>query len=253
MTDKRAYFRVDVGYLANPKVANLAEENPRAVLLHLQCIAYATQHATDGVVPMRLAMRQACAEQCHLDLLVQCGLLEVVDERNVMVHDYLEHQRSASEVKSASDKGKAAAEARWAKDQADAPSNASSMLNPMPREKERKKEEDTALRADFDTWYGVYPKHVGVAAARKSYAKARKTADAETLLAAAYVMARAYATDKKFCPNPATWLNQERWADETAPEPSGRHLQVVETPTRDAQIRYEQQQAVAPDPGALPW
>lgn len=216
MTDKRAYFRVDVGYLSNPKVAYLVEDYPRAVLLHLQCIAYATQHATNGFVPMRLAMRQACAEQCDVDLLVQCGLLLRVDERNVEVHDYLEHQRSANEIKSASDKGKRAAEARWGSAQNGAPSIASSMPNPMPRERERKREEDTALRADFAEWYAIYPKKVAKPAAQKAYAKARKNADAATLLAAASVVAKAYGSDNTYCPNPATWLNQERWTDEVA-------------------------------------
>jgi hypothetical protein len=146
VADKRAYFRLDVGYLANPKVAELAEDYPRAVLLHLQCIAYATQHATNGIVPVRLAMRQACAEQCDIDLLLQCGLLVRVDDRNVEVHDYLEHQRSADEVKSASDKGKKAAEARWAKEQDDARSIAPSMPDAMPREN-REKDSSTRKRA----------------------------------------------------------------------------------------------------------
>lgn len=220
MTDKRAYFRVDVGYLSNPKVAELVEDYPRAVLLHLQCIAYATQHATDGIVPMRLAMRQACSTQCDLDLLVQCGLLRVVDATNVEVHDYLEHQRSASEVKTASDKAKRAATARWT----DAPSIAPRMPDAMPRERERKREENTALRADFDSWYATYPKKVAKPAAQKAYAKARKNADAATLLAAASVMAKAYGTDQTYCPNPATWLNQERWTDEVA---IPRQLRVV--------------------------
>lgn len=140
MPDKRAYFKLDVGYLSNPKIASLLDNHPRAILLHLECIAYATQHLTDGLVPMRLAMRLACAEQCDLDLLLQCGLLLAVDESNIAVHDYLEHQRSASEVKAAADKGKRAAEARWTNAPSNAPSMPDALPNPMPREKERERD-----------------------------------------------------------------------------------------------------------------
>ena len=130
MSDKRPYFKVDVGYFSNPKIGLLLDEHPRAILLHLACIAYATQHATDGVVPVRLAMRQACAEQCDLEMLLQYGLLEREDA-NLRVHDYLEHQRSSSEVKSASDKGKRAAEVRWSSPSGNAPSMPDALLDAM--------------------------------------------------------------------------------------------------------------------------
>lgn len=146
MADKRAYFTLDVGYLTNPKIAPLLDSHPRAVLLHIECIAYSAQHLTDGVVPMLLAMRLACAEQCHMDMLVQSGLVLDQGDGSVVVHDYLEHQRSASDVKRASDKAQRAAAARWG----DAPSNASSMPTAlptaMPREKEREKERTTTSR-----------------------------------------------------------------------------------------------------------
>jgi hypothetical protein len=217
MPDKRAYFKVDVGYLTNPKIATLLEEKPRAILLHLQCIAYATQHFTDGEVPMRLAMRLACATQCDVDLLVQSDLLERLDDDRVLVHDYLEHQRSSAEVKQLSDKGKRAAEARWKDAPGNASGNASGMPNPMPREKEREKDKsraDALITNDFDEWYSTYPKKVGRPAALTKYKTARKKTNAETLLTGARLMAAAYATDKTYCPNPATWLHQERWNDE---------------------------------------
>jgi hypothetical protein len=139
---------MDVGYLSNPKIAALLDEHPRAILLHLECIAYAAQHLTDGIVPMRLAMRLACSEQCDLDLLLQSGLLIQRDSVNVEVRDYLEHQRSATEVKAAADKGRRAAEARWEDAQRNASSNAPSMpdalLNPMPREREEKEVKDSS-------------------------------------------------------------------------------------------------------------
>jgi hypothetical protein len=153
--DPRAYYQMDVGYLDNPKVESLVETHPRAVLLHQACIAYAAQHLTDGLVPLRPAMRRACAEAEDVQALVDNGLLVDNGDGKVIVHDYLKHNRSAEEAKRASDKGRRAAQARFGAT-GDAPSNASSnapsmhgalldavpdaMPVAMPREREREKE-----------------------------------------------------------------------------------------------------------------
>lgn len=70
--------------------------------------------------------------------------------------------------------------------------------------------------SEFDAWWAVYPRKVAKPAARKAYAKARKTSDAAVLLAGA----RRYAIERqgqevKYTRYPATWLNDECWADET--------------------------------------
>lgn len=142
---------MDTGYFQNPKIAELLDDHPRAVLLHLQCIAYSAQHLTDGVVPLRMAMRLAGAETHDADLLTGQGLLIPLGDGKVEVHDYLEHQRSSEQVKQAAVKGRDAAVSRWKRqpqeealdlgESGDAPSNAPSMLDPMPREREREREE----------------------------------------------------------------------------------------------------------------
>ena len=71
--------------------------------------------------------------------------------------------------------------------------------------------EDVA--GDFEAWYAAYPKKVARALALKAYRAARKKADAQTLLAGVDV-ARLMARGRQYCPNPASWLNQERWLDE---------------------------------------
>lgn len=139
MADKRAYFKLDVGYLTNPKVASLALDHPQTVLLHIASIAYAAQHLTDGVVPVRLLLRINGASETDADLLFKSGLWIDTGNDTAEIHDYLEHQRSAAEVKVAEDKAKRAAHARW---------NASSMPqalptaseSAMPRERERERD-----------------------------------------------------------------------------------------------------------------
>lgn len=148
--DKRAYFKVDIGYLSNPKIAELMDETPRAVLLHLQCIAYSAQHLTDGVVPMRLAMRLACSAQSDLDACINAGLLRKVNATHIEVHDYLLHQRSAASVKGQSEKAKHAAQARWEAEKGDASGNADRMHDAMQREEREERETISAIAEERD-------------------------------------------------------------------------------------------------------
>lgn len=75
------------------------------------------------------------------------------------------------------------------------------------------------LSALFDEFWQTYPKRVGKEAARKAFCKLKPDA----LLSARMVQAieRQKQTDQwqrdggQFIPNPATWLNQKRWEDET--------------------------------------
>lgn len=149
MADKRAFFKVDVGYFMNPKVAAVLAESPTAVLLHLQATAYSAQHLTDGVAPLALIMRVIGATQDDAELLFKRGLLIDRHDGDVEVHDYLEHQRSAAEAKKLSEAGKKGAAGRWggqpdSKTGSDAKGNADRMRTPMAREREeREKKEGT--------------------------------------------------------------------------------------------------------------
>jgi len=229
MADRRYYARFDVGYLSNPKIAPLLEHAPRAVLLHSWAILYSKQHGTDGVVPIRLGMREVwidrcseqcgeqCQPQCNLGMLLENGLLQMVDGATAIVHDYLEHQDSSESMKRASDKGKRAAEARWGKPKDDAPSNASSNAqgNASGNAKERRGEESNTRSSDsFEAWWLEYPRKVGKGQARPAYKRALAKASAEVLLAASKRYAeRVATTEPRFIAHPTTWLNGERWLD----------------------------------------
>lgn len=69
-------------------------------------------------------------------------------------------------------------------------------------------------RDGFDQFWALYPNKVGKAAALKAFTAARKRCDLDTMMAGLrrYV---AKTDDRPWC-NPATWLNQDRWADEPA-------------------------------------
>lgn len=74
--------------------------------------------------------------------------------------------------------------------------------------------------ADFDAFWSIYPNKVGKRDAEKSFLKALRRADLETIIAGL----RRYAAktdDRPWC-NPSTWLNQDRWEDAPADAPQGR-------------------------------
>jgi hypothetical protein len=71
-----------------------------------------------------------------------------------------------------------------------------------------------ARAADFDQFWSIYPNKVGKRDAAKAFVGARQRADFETILAGV----RRYSAktdDRPWC-NPATFLNQDRWADDPA-------------------------------------
>ena len=69
-------------------------------------------------------------------------------------------------------------------------------------------------RGAFEKFWSMFPNKVGKAAASKAFEKSISKVDLETMLAALdrYV----HKTDDRPWCNPATWLNQERWADQPA-------------------------------------
>jgi hypothetical protein len=79
---------------------------------------------------------------------------------------------------------------------------------------------DSRPRIDgFDEWWSSYPHKVGKGAARKAFEKVRRKG---TSLADLIAGVQRYIAMKPpeiaYC-HPATWLNQDRWLDEPAPQP----------------------------------
>ena len=132
MSDRRYFAKIDVGYLDNPKTGQYLDDRPHLILFHLRAVLYCRQHMTDGVFPVAQVARMAaasycgsCTELCTMHSTVECtdrcdwceavhvGLFERIDARFGAVHDYLEHQESAQDVKDRSAARQKAARARW--------------------------------------------------------------------------------------------------------------------------------------------
>jgi DNA-binding transcriptional MocR family regulator len=82
--------------------------------------------------------------------------------------------------------------------------------------KQKGKHEDIDIDQAFDDWWSIYPRKIGKGQAKKSFRKALSKAPLERITAATEKFVDAMAMrEKKYIPHPATWLNGERWDDET--------------------------------------
>lgn len=262
MADIRAFFNVDVGYFDNPKLADLVEDRPRAVILHLRAIAYCAQHLTDGIFPVRLVARLACASlcdshcdgqcdpQCDLAALAQCGLVRVLDESRAEVHDYLEHQRSAEQANRRKTAGQKAAAARWSKT-GDANGNANRIADRTAKgntKKERKKEDSlpngseypdaagatptpTPYPADFETFWAIYPRRHNKRAALTAWTRAARRATTTQILEGATRYRDDPNREDEFTQHAATWLNADGWNNEPLPAKTATHNRFPAKPT----------------------
>lgn len=88
--------------------------------------------------------------------------------------------------------------------------------NPNPESESRiQNPKDTRVREAFGAFWSAYPKKVGKPAAERAFKKIKES-DYPLLLPAIEQHKRSkqwQKNDGEFIPNPATWLNQERWND----------------------------------------
>lgn len=91
--DTRTYIRVHDGMPDHPKVEPLSD---KAFRLLVSSWAWCSRHRTDGCIRASVWLGRGTARA--RTELVDAGLVEALDNGDVLVHDYLEHQRSAEEI-----------------------------------------------------------------------------------------------------------------------------------------------------------
>lgn len=122
--DRREYVRISVALPSHPKLAEI--DSPHAGWLYVCGICHAGEHLTDGFIRPQPVARAAGVQPKWIKELVRvglwhtpghdCGSCPQPGKGEVVIHDYLEHQRSRSEADAARQAGRAAAEARWSGD-----------------------------------------------------------------------------------------------------------------------------------------
>uniref|UniRef100_UPI003F828525 hypothetical protein n=1 Tax=Actinosynnema sp. TaxID=1872144 RepID=UPI003F828525 len=110
--DSRAYIRISVDLTLHPKLAEL--DDPAAGWAYVASLCYSGGSLTDGHFPIAAVIRIAGVDRSIADKLVEQGLwhlpghdCERCDQPKpgqAVVHDYLQHQRSAEEVRGLSAK-----------------------------------------------------------------------------------------------------------------------------------------------------
>lgn len=92
------------------------------------------------------------------------------------------------------------------------------LVNQEPRTNNQEPYKKKSIKEkEFEEFWKHCPKKVGKGDARKKYGKAlEKTTHLELLVAIRSHNEQMNGRDKQYIPNPSTWLNQERWLDETA-------------------------------------
>jgi hypothetical protein len=94
--DDRTYVRLHDGFDEHPKVAGLSN---KAFRTYIEALCYCSRNLTDGQISFAVAKKLAPP---HVWAELHCsGLVEVPGEvrDGYVLHDYLEHQRSADQVK----------------------------------------------------------------------------------------------------------------------------------------------------------
>jgi hypothetical protein len=74
------------------------------------------------------------------------------------------------------------------------------------------------FKTDFETMWNHYPRKVGKGAARKAFQRVVRTVTASEFVNAYFKALERWERDKtelQYIPHLATWLNQERWSDDS--------------------------------------
>lgn len=90
--------------------------------------------------------------------------------------------------------------------------------------------------SEFEQFWIAFPKKVGKKDAKRAWVKARDRPPLDELLAGLEVQKQSLQWQKEhgqFIPNPATWLNQGRWADQLVKQPKSLMQEFIERGQRD--------------------
>lgn len=219
-----AWVKVDDTFPDHPKAVGLPLD---AAGLWLCGLCYANRQRTDGHVPRGVAARfGAGAADAAVRALVDAGLW-IEDAAGWRIHDYLDYQRSREEIE------RAAAAARSNGRLGGRPRGAGNPGKTQPKPKAEPGSpsasgsgaaagaggEGAGAGEAFAAFYAAYPRRQGKAAAAAAFAQAAERTPPEEILAG---LRRQLPWLREqhaqgFCPFPATWLAQERWADEPQP------------------------------------
>jgi hypothetical protein len=219
------WFKVDDGFSTSRKVISIPRRDRLAAVgLWTMAGNFAAKELTDGHVPAYVLDDLGATPEL-IDLLVASGLWDRDEQGEIWFHDWCEYQPSASEYREKqaklkakrSEDGKIAAAKRWHRVD-DAEPNGSPNGFAMGQDApEPEPEPLKIINVSFDEFWAAYPRSGSKPTALKSFARALKRADAETIIEGAKRYAADPNRDPSYTKLPATWLNNDCWADPPLP------------------------------------
>ena len=243
------WIKLEDSFFTNKKIIDLTYE---AKLLYLEAMCYASQHLTDGQIPLQVIPHlHVRGHQRASRLLRERGLWDLTLEGEYQIVNYLEYQTSKTQVEKVKQNTKNRVEAHRQRKAGNADvtalqkvgnanvtaSEPEPQTEPEPDKKIKVIENDQPFDdSDFKVFWAAYPKKVKKQNALKSYIKAVKSATAQEIFEGLIRYQRVCGEDLKFVANPDSWLNQMRWTDvyevptiSTRQNQTSNHFQSVET------------------------
>jgi hypothetical protein len=215
--DRRLYARFDIGMDENPKIFMLSDAAFRALI---ESTLYCRRQLTDGFIDDRLVSKRwsiGVVEELSGNDPERPSWIKV--DGGYQIHDFSEHQVTTADIKAKREAGRAGGLAKASKNVAPASKvleqNASKPLAKTETETETRRKDLSSELDEFDQWYAGYPRKEAKDAAKKAFAKARKSASLPELLSGLSQYNKVVAgKERQFVALPATWLNAGRWQDE---------------------------------------
>ena len=212
------WFKVDDNLAFHQKTVAAGNS---AMGLWVRAGSWCAQNLTDGHVPDHMIGRMGT--QAQVEKLVSAGLWDRT-KSGIVFHQWTDRQPLRVEVDAerqaardrmrsirASKKGvKKPSPQVSGSGSPEVPSTDPNVFgNPVPTQSHPNK--------NFDIFWDAYPRKEAKGAARKAWDKAvKKTSEDSILEGVMKYSSRVAGSEKKFIAHPATWLNSERWDDETA-------------------------------------
>jgi hypothetical protein len=238
MKDERLYAKFTLDFPDHPKILCLSTEAKWALV---DLTIYSRRHMTDGFIPKAVALAKHGLDVCQELATNDAENPSLIEsDSGFQIHDFALHQSTKAEIEELTEKRRRAGQkGGQARAKAHAKQvlkqNASKFKPETETETETKNKEQTscstelnpveqasavvqpAYPADFSAWWDVYPRRQSKRPAAAAFAKAKKRATVDQLIAGA----RRYAADPhrvaEFTKLPATWLNGDCWDDAPLP------------------------------------
>src|SRR5699024_6135464 len=107
------FARLALDYFDHPKIAGLSSD---AIVAHLEMLVYARRYLTDGVIPMRVAMRYALpvVDELASNDPENPSVIRR-DDGSLLLHGYGDFQETREDVEGRRRSAQERAEKRWSK------------------------------------------------------------------------------------------------------------------------------------------